>query len=251
VTNAAIAVTPAIPWQTATLTRIVPQTPRITSFFFALAVPFAFVAGQHVDVRLTAADGYRAMRSYSIASAPGDGTTIELAIELLDDGEVSSFFHNIAMEGDSIEMRGPLGGYFLWPDRGHEPVLLAGGGSGVVPLMSMVRHRRAIGETRPCVLLYSARTMDDVLYRDELLELDSQSDGFSLVLTLTRAKATRANDFSRRIDADLVMEALARLPERPGVVYVCGSNAFVNAATDGVLSAGVSERAIRTERYGV
>lgn len=249
-TSSALNLTPAIKWQTATLTRIIPQTPRITSFFFTLATPFTFVAGQHVDVRLTAADGYRAMRSYSIASAPGDDTTIELAIELLDDGEVSSFFHEVAMVGDAIEMRGPLGGYFLWPASGSEPVLLAGGGSGVVPLMSMIRHRRAIGETRPCVLLYSARTMRDVLYCDELLELDGYRDGFSLVLTLTRERATRAGDFSRRIDADLVLEALARLPERPAVAYVCGSNAFVNTATDGVLSAGVSERVIRTERYG-
>ncbi|RUW71226.1 FAD-binding oxidoreductase, partial [Mesorhizobium sp. M1E.F.Ca.ET.063.01.1.1] len=133
---------PQSPWQTATISRIEKRTPRVTSFWFQPSRPFTHLAGQHVDVRLTAPDGYQARRSYSIASAPEAGAGIELAIERLDDGEVSPFFHDVAAVGDEIELRGPLGGHFIWEASDGGPVLLVGGGSGVVPLMAMVRHRR-------------------------------------------------------------------------------------------------------------
>jgi ferredoxin-NADP reductase len=240
-----------IPWQSATVTDIRPQTPTIKSFFFRLARPFAFQAGQHVDVRLTAPDGYRAQRSYSIASAPADSPQIELAIDLLAGGEVSPFFHEVVAAGDEIELRGPLGGYFVWPPDDAGPLLLVGGGSGLVPLMAMIRHRRSLAAAPPVVLLLSARTWDDVLYRDELLACDARNDGFTLVLTLTREPARRPGDYARRIDAAMMSGVLARLPAAPKIVYVCGANAFADAAADGALAAGIAAAAIRTERYGV
>ncbi|TIW98142.1 MAG: oxidoreductase, partial [Mesorhizobium sp.] len=166
------------PWQTAGIVRIEKRTPRITSFFFQPSRPFIYRAGQHVDVRLTAPDGYQARRSYSIASAPETNGAIELAIEKLDDGEVSPFFHEVAAIGDEIELRGPLGGHFVWPDGGSGPLLLVGGGSGVVPLMSMVRHRAAHSSTVPVVLVFSARVWDEVIFRDELIALDDRREGF-------------------------------------------------------------------------
>lgn len=241
---------PGARWQTATITRIVPQTGRIKSFFFALPRPFLHRAGQHVDLRLTAPDGYQAVRSYSIASAPGTGDEMELAIELLDDGEVSFFFHEVAEAGDDIELRGPLGGHFVWSVEDGGPLLLVGGGSGLVPLMAMLRHRRAAVSEVPTLLVLSARTWDDVLYRDELLDLDRVGDGFTLVLTLTRDEPRREGDYGRRIDGPMMAEVLKRLPGPPGHVFVCGSNAFVNSAADGVVAAGLPAAMIRTERYG-
>lgn len=249
VTEALPASQPAIRWQSAIIDEVFSRTPRIKSFFLTLPRPFVFQAGQHVDVRLTAPDGYRAMRSYSIASAPGDSHRLELAIELLKNGEVSMFFHEVAAVGDAIELRGPLGGYFLWPP-GDDPLLLIGGGSGVVPLMAMIRHRHAIANTRPIVLLYSARNWDDILYRDELIELDARRDGFTFVLALTRERPKRPGDYGRRVDEAMVADALARLPNGARDVFVCGTNAFVNVAADGAVIAGIPASRVRTERYG-
>ncbi len=238
-------------WQLATVTRIIEQTPRIKSFFIALAEPFAYRAGQHVDVRLTAPDGYRAQRSYSIASAPDGTAVIELAIERLADGEVSPFFHDVVAVGDPIELRGPLGGYFFWPAEGTQPILLAGGGSGIVPLMSMLRHRHAVADRRPVALIYSTRTMSDAVFAAELIELASGDETFVLALTLTREQPARPGDYNRRVDGPMIAEVLARLPAVPSDAFVCGSNAFVNAAADGALHAGLPAAAIKTERYGV
>jgi ferredoxin-NADP reductase len=239
------------PWQTARIVRIEKRTPRVTSFFFQPSRPFAYRAGQHVDVRLTAPDGYQARRSYSIASAPERNGVIELAIEKLDDGEVSPFFHEVAAIGDEIELRGPLGGHFVWPEDESGPLVLVGGGSGVVPLMSMVRHRTARNSTVPVVLVFSARVWDEVIFRDELITLDDHKDGFDLVLTLTREAAHRPADYARRVDVAMMAQAMARLPEPPGVAFVCGSNAFVSAAAQALIDAGVAAENIRTERYGV
>ena len=203
-----------------------------------------------MDVRLTAPNGYTAMRSYSIASAPSDSKVIELAIERLADGEISPFFHDVAQVGDTIELRGPLGGHFLWPRPSNNPLLLIGAGSGVVPLMAMIRHRKASGEAVPVALLLSSRTRGDVLFRDELLELERSLPDFALALALTRERAMRSTDFSRRIDAPMVAEVAARLPASPGCAFVCGSNAFVNIAVDAVLALGLEAGAIKTERYG-
>ncbi|TIS97147.1 FAD-binding oxidoreductase, partial [Mesorhizobium sp.] len=158
------------PWQTVTIRRIEKRTPRVTSFFLRPSRPFAYRAGQHVDVRLTAPDGYQARRSYSIASAPESGETIELAIERLEDGEVSPFFHEVAAVDDEVELRGPLGGHFVWSDSDGGPLLLVGGGSGVVPLMAMIRHRAARKSAVPAALVFSSRIWDEVIFRDELID---------------------------------------------------------------------------------
>lgn len=242
---------PRSPWQTATITRIEKRTPRVISFWFRPSRPFVHLPGQHVDIRLTAPDGYQARRSYSIASAPEEGADIELAIERLDDGEVSPFFHDVAEVGDKIELRGPLGGHFIWQDSDGGPILLVGGGSGVVPLMAMLRHRTLRNSAVPVVLMVSARVWDEVIFRDELIGLDDQPDGFDLVLTMTRESPRRPADYSRRIDAAMVTEAIERLPKPPALAFVCGSNSFVSAAAQALIDAGVPAGIIRTERYGV
>jgi ferredoxin-NADP reductase len=237
-------------WQRATLTGVSEQTPRIKSFFLTPAEPFAFIPGQHVDLRLTAPDGYRAIRSYSIASAPENADQIELAIERLEDGEVSPFFHDVAAIGDDIEMRGPLGGHFVWPNSGGGALLLIGGGSGVVPLVSMVRHRAIIADRTPVALLLSSRTWKEIPFRQELLELDSRNDGFKLALTLTREAPRRADDYGRRIDGSIISGVLSALPGRAQSVFVCGSNAFANVAADAVVATGISAASVKVERYG-
>lgn len=242
--------TPGARWQHATIVDIVERTPSIKSFFCRLSLPFTHAAGQHVDVRLTAPNGYVAMRSYSIASAPSSADVIELAIERLPDGEVSPFLHDIARTGDRVELRGPLGGHFVWPGDSESPVLLIGAGSGVVPLMSMIRRRIASGQAVPTALLLSSRTWRDVLFGDELLAAEKSESGFYFTLTLTREPPTRESDFARRIDGDMVADVAGRLPAPPGYVFVCGSNDFVNAAADGALASGIPAAIVRTERYG-
>lgn len=241
---------PAATWQTARIVDIVQRTPHIKSVFFALSHPFDFRAGQHVDVRLTAPDGYQAKRSYSIASAPAPSARIELAIDLLKRGEVSPYFHEVAAVGDEIEMRGPLGGHFVWSPGDGGPLLLIGGGSGIVPLMSMARASYGATVSVPTVLLLSARGWDDALYRDELLEMENQDSNFSVVFALTRDTPRRSSDHARRIDEHIVRDALARLPAPPKYTFVCGSNPFANAAADAAIAAGIPAADIRTERYG-
>ncbi|MDW6022759.1 ferredoxin reductase [Mesorhizobium sp. BAC0120] len=238
-------------WQPATITGITRLTPRVMSFRFLPSQPFAYRAGQHVDVRLTAPDGYTAQRSYSIASAPEAGEEIELTIEKLENGEVSPFFHDVAAIGDEIEIKGPLGGHFVWSVDQSGPLVLIGGGSGVVPLMSMVRHRHASGSQVRLALLYSSREWNEVIFREELLALDDLRDGFDLILTLTREAPKRRKDFGRRIDPAMIERTLSTLPRRPALAYVCGANAFVSAASDALIAAGVAAERIRTERYGV
>jgi ferredoxin-NADP reductase len=240
----------AIHWQPATITKIMRQTPRVVSFFVRPSVPFTWHPGQHADVRLTAPDGYTAQRSYSIANVPESGEEIELAIERLEDGEVSSFFHEVAAVGDEIEIKAPLGGHFVWEVAAGGPLLLVGGGSGIVPLMSMLRHRAAQGSRMPAALLYSARAWDEVIFRDELLALDRPDDGFALTFAITREPARRARDLSRRIDAPAVDVILALLPAPPTLAFVCGSNAFVSIAADALLATGIPPERIKTERYG-
>ena len=238
------------PWQKCVIERITEQTPSIKSFFMRLSVPFTHRAGQHVDVRLTAPDRYTAMRSYSIASSPSASNVIELAIERLHDGEVSPFFHDVAAEGDEIELRGPLGGHFLWPEPAAGPVLLIAAGSGVVPLMAMIRRRRDLAQSVPTTLLLSARAQRDALFAEELLALEMADPAFRLALATTREAPQRPSDFSRRIDGPMVAELVGEFPRPPAYVFVCGSNGFVNTATDGALMAGLDAGMIRTERYG-
>lgn len=240
----------AVSWQSCVIEGIVQQTPSIKSFFLKLSRPFAHIAGQHVDIRLTAADGYTAVRSYSIASWATSSQTVELAIERLPDGEVSRFFHDVALVGDEIELRGPLGGHFLWPDPAIDPVLLIGAGSGLAPLMAMIRQRRALAQRVPTTLLLSARTAKDVLFSEELHSIEADYPAFVLALAITRETPVRASDFGRRIDGPMVQDVLDRLPQKPRRVFVCGSNGFVNIATDGALLAGLDAASIKTERYG-
>jgi ferredoxin-NADP reductase len=235
-------------WQVAKVAAIETLTPRIKGFHFVLPGAPAFVAGQHMDVRLVAPDGYQAQRSYSIASAPEHLDRIELAIERLDDGEVSSFFHDVVQVGDEIELRGPLGGHFVWSVGEGGPVLLIGGGSGVVPLMSMVRHHAAQSSAVPVTLVTSARTAADLLYLDEQRALRANA-AFRLVARVTREAATAPDLSSGRIDRPLLQDVLDAMPD-PRIVFVCGSNPFVGTVADLLLDLGVPAERIRTERYG-
>jgi ferredoxin-NADP reductase len=223
-------------WQIGTVTGIKPETPRVKSFRIELPMWMPHLPGQHYDVRLTAPDGYRAQRSYSVASSPLDEGEIELTIDRLDDGEVSPYFHDVVEEGDQVELRGPFASYFVW--RGEDPVLLVGGGSGVVPLMAMLRHRRRTMPGLPMRLVYSVRNGEDVIYADEL--------GDDAVLTFTREPPEGWSGHTGRLDAALIDSAL----EPMATAFVCGSNGFVEAASRLLLDAGVEPGRVRTERFG-
>ena len=223
-------------WQLATVREIKVETPRVKSFRFDVPMWMEHLPGQHYDVRLTAPDGYRAQRSYSIASSPLDAGEVELTIDLLDDGEVSPYFHEVVEVGDQVELRGPFTSYFVW--RGESPVLLVGGGSGVVPLMCMLRHKRRTMPELDLRLVYSVRHADDVIYADEI--------GADAALTYTRDAPDGWTGHTGHIDAELV-----RAPsEGVELAFVCGSNGFVEAASDLLLEVGVHGGSIRTERYG-
>jgi len=241
---------PEVQWQEATIKRVDCQTARVKSLVLRPQTWRSFRAGQHLDVRLTAADGYQAQRSYSVASAPAIEGDYELVVERLGDGEVSPFLHDVAKVGDGIEIRGPIGGHFVWGPEDGGPILLVGGGSGVAPLMSILRHRALIGCKVPVALLFGARTWDDVIFRDELIARDSAGDGFTLLLSLSRDTARRPQDLGRRIDAALLEVGLAKLGTPPRLVFACGSNSFVEAVAGHLLDLGLSPGTIRTERFG-
>jgi ferredoxin-NADP reductase len=239
-----------VPWQEAVIERIEPQTTRVKSFFLRPQSWRSFWAGQHLDVRLTAPDGYQAQRSYSVASAPGLEGLYELVVEHLEDGEVSPFFHDVAEVSDAIEIRGPFGGHFVWGPEDGGPLLLVGGGSGVAPLMSILRHRAVVDSDVRAVLLHAARAWDDVIYREELIARDAAEAEFTLLLSLSRDAARRPQDFGRRIDTPLLEVTLAMLGAAPRLTFVCGSNPFVEAVTGHLLDLGLSPQTIRTERFG-
>jgi ferredoxin-NADP reductase len=241
---------PVSSWQSAKVVTVVSRTARVKSVFLEPRERFSFRAGQHVDVRLTADDGYRAQRSYSIASEPESPGPLELAIERLDDGEVSPFLHDELAPGDELELRGPIGGHFVWSVSDGGPLLFVAGGSGIVPLRSMIRHHAAQRAREPLLLLFSAPTWDEVIFRDELLAYEAKERGLAVVLTLTREPARRAGDFSRRVDDAMLVELLARFAREPKLSFVCGSNPFVAAAAGALVRAGVDPATIRTERYG-
>ena len=223
-------------WQIGTVTGIKRETPRVKSFRIRLPMWMPHLPGQHYDVRLTAPDGYRAQRSYSVASSPLDEGEIELTIDRLEDGEVSPYFHDVVVEGDQVELRGPFASYFVW--RGQEPVLLIGGGSGVVPLMAILRHRRRTMPDLPMRLVYSVRTADDVIFARELDE--------DAVLTFTRKPPDGWSGHTGRIDRELIESVLMPM----ATAFVCGSNGFVEAASRLLLGAGAARQRIRTERFG-
>jgi ferredoxin-NADP reductase len=203
--------------------------------------------GQHVDIRLTAEDGYQAQRSYSIASAPEDDHLV-LTVERLQDGEVSPYLFDVLEPGDQLEMRGPIGLYFVWEAMMGDPLLMIAGGSGVVPFRAMLRHRQAVGADAPTRLLYSARTIGDVIYRAELDGL-ADSDGVDVLLTLTRETPAGWEGFDRRVDPDILKE-VAWGPSRGPTVYVCGPTAFVEVVANAMVDLGHPPASIRTERFG-
>lgn len=235
-------------WQIGTLRARRPETPRVSTFTLSLAAWRPHLAGQHYDVRLTAEDGYQAQRSYSIASPPSRAGEIDLGIECIDDGEVSPYFHDVLEEGDLVEVRGPIGGYFVWGPHLGGPLLLVGGGSGIVPLMAMLREREASGTTTPAVLLYSSRSSEDIIYAAELERL-AAGDGLRVVHTLTRRQPPGWTGFARRIDEPMLGDLLAGLDGQP-LTYVCGPTLLVEAAASGLSRLGVPAARIRTERFG-
>lgn len=236
-------------WQLATVSAIKVETPTVKSFTLALPHWSQHRAGQHYDVRLTAADGYQAQRSYSIASEPERRGEVELTVERLDDGEASSYLHDVLVVGDQVEVRGPIGGYFVWEAALGGPLLLIAGGSGVVPLMAMLRHRRAAGATVPTRLLYSSRTPEDVIYDEELKQLDAASDGLEVVHTFTRSQPPGWTGYARRIDRQMLHEVVTPLG-RASRTYICGPTLLVEAAASDLVSLDVSPEQIRTERFG-
>ena len=208
-------------------------------------------AGQHVDVRLTAEDGYQAERSYSIASAP-EQESLELTVERLDDGEVSPYLADELREGDQLELRGPVGGYFVWTAAEHAdsaPLLLVAGGSGVVPLMCMVRHRAAVGAGVTVRLLYSARSLDDVIYRDELERLSAADDGLEVTIALTRSSPPDWAGYRRRVDVTMLGVVAWPAARRP-LIYVCGPTPLVEAVATDLVRLGHEPGRVKTERFG-
>ena len=235
-------------WQVAEVTDTVTETPRVRTLVLDVPDWPGHRAGQHVDVRLTAEDGYQAERSYSLAASPEEPPAV--TVERLDDGEVSPYLVDEVVTGDRFELRGPIGGYFVWGAAGAAaPLFLVAGGSGVVPLMSMLRHRAAAGSTVPARMLYSSRTLEDVIYRDELEDLNSRTEGVQIVHTLTRVQPPGWTGRAGRVNRELLQE-VAFPPEANPIVYVCGPTSFVEAVAEALVGLGHPPGRIRTERFG-
>jgi ferredoxin-NADP reductase len=237
-------------WQGATIREVAVETPRIRRFVLEPDRWRPSRAGQHIDLRLTAPDGYAAVRSYSLASPPERGATYEIAVELLPDGEVSSYLHEGAAAGDRIEIRGPVGGHFVWSAADGGPLLLIGGGSGLVPLMAMLRHRAAAARDVPAAICVGARQLADVPFLPELSAMAEEDERLSLFVAVSREAVVQPHVRPGRIDERLLGSALARLPAGPRTVFVCGSNRFVEGVTQPLLELGVSASVVRTERFG-
>ena len=225
------------------------ETPRVRSYTLRLPNWTPHRPGQHYDLRLTAADGYSVQRSYSIASGPEREGEIQVTVERVADGEVSPFLHDIAVVGDRIEVRGPIGGYFVWHADLGGPLLLVAGGSGIVPLMAMIRHRAATTPRPATRLLYSSRTPDDIIYADELREMAARGDGLDVIHTLTRSQPAGWTGYARRIDDQMLTEVRRPLGDAP-LVFICGPTPLVEGAANGLVRIGVPAQRIRTERFG-
>jgi len=236
-------------WQLGEVVATRPETPRTKSITLALPNWMGHRAGQHVDVRLTAEDGYQAERSYSIASPPEEQPRVTLTVERLDDGEVSPYLTDELRVGDRLELRGPIGGYFVWEMPVGGPLLLVAGGSGIVPLMAMLRHRAAIGSTVPTRLLYSSRSLEDIIYHEELRRLDEANLMLEVVHTLTRAQPDGWTGYARRIDADMLREVAWPADQHP-LVFICGPTPFVETAAASLVTLGCEPAHIKTERFG-
>jgi ferredoxin-NADP reductase len=234
-------------WRRAAVRDLIVETPHAKTLVLEVPNWPGHVAGQHVDLRLTAEDGYQTERSYSIASAP-EQATVELTVQRIDDGEVSPYLTEELRVGDELELRGPIGGYFNWRSENGGPLLLIGGGSGLVPLMAMLRHRAATSSTVDTRLLVSARSLEDALYREELGKL-AAGGRLALHYTLTREPPPDWAGFARRIDAEMLM-TVGPAPAREPRIYVCGPSTFVERAADLLVALGHAPAAIRTERFG-
>lgn len=235
-------------WKLGQVVELIDETPRVRSIILDVPEWTGHRAGQHVDVRLTAEDGYQAQRSYSIASPP-DQNRLMLTVERLSDGEVSPYLVDELRPGDAIELRGPIGGYFVWEARIGGPLLLVAGGSGIVPLMAMLRHRAASGSTESARLIYSSRSFEDIIFREELERLTARSDGVEVIHTLTRSQPPGWNGYARRIDAQMLADTAFPPASRP-VTYICGPTSFVDAASRALVLLGHEAKRIRTERFG-
>jgi len=237
-------------WQIASIRDIKPETAKVKSFTLTLPNWTQHRAGQHYDIRLTAQDGYQAQRSYSIASEPEREGEVDITVELINDGEVSTYLHDVLVPGDRIEARGPIGGYFVWeasllPD----PLLLIAGGSGVVPLMSMICHRAAAGAKNPTSLLYSSRNFEDIIYYNELEKLLTANSGLQIFHTLTRSQPTNWKGYARRID-ETILKEVTRPLGKTVQVFICGPTLLVESAANILVKIGVSSNQIKTERFG-
>jgi ferredoxin-NADP reductase len=235
-------------WLVGTVTAVRDETSTARTIVLDVPGWRGHSAGQHVDVRLTAEDGYSAQRSYSIASAP-DGSRVELTVQRLPDGEVSPYLADDLAVGYPLELRGPIGGWFVWDAHDGGPLLLVAGGSGLVPLMAMLRHRHAVASHVPARLLVSARGADDLLYSGELAELADADDGFELLATLTRETPPGWTGFTRRVDREM-LEQVAWDPGELARTYVCGPTGFVEAAAEALVGLGHDPALVRTERFG-
>jgi len=237
----------AIVWRVATVREVVVETPGAKTLVLDAPGWPGHTAGQHVDVRLTAEDGYQAERSYSIASAP-EADHLALTVERLDDGEVSPYLTDELRPGDGLELRGPIGGPFTWSAEDGGPLFLVAGGSGIVPLMAMVRHRAARGNTVDACLLLSARSVEDLIYRDEL-DRRAREDGLRVEQTLTRTRPPGWAGGARRVDGEMLAAFAPPVAANP-LIYVCGPTAFVEAVADALVGLAYPPATIRTERFG-
>jgi ferredoxin-NADP reductase len=231
-------------WQIATVTAVVEETARVRTIVLDVPDWPGHRAGQHLDVRLTAEDGYRAERAYSIASPPGE--PVAITVERLDDGEVSPYLAEDLVPGDAIELRGPIGGYFVWDTADGGPLLLAAGGSGIVPLAAILRHRRRTGSDVPARLLYSSRSLEEVIYRDELDELGG---GVDVTHTLTRARPAGWTGYARRVDPAMLAEVAWKADQAP-LAFVCGPTSFVETVASALVALDYPPERVKTERFG-
>jgi ferredoxin-NADP reductase len=239
---------PRLVWQIGEVVETSPETPRTKSLFLEVPDWYGHRAGQHVDVRLTAEDGYQAERSYSIASAP-ENERVELIVERLDDGEVSPYLTDELRKGDQLELRGPIGGWFAWEAGQGGPLLLIAGGSGIAPLMAMVRHRKAVGSATPVRLLYSSRSYEEVIFREELEDLASGDSALEVIHTLTRSTPEGWRGYDRRIDQAMLAE-VAFVPEERPLAFVCGPTPLVETTATALVGLGHDPARIKTERFG-
>jgi len=241
---AGTAVRGRLSWRVATVGSVVEETPTARTLWLEVTGWPGHRAGQHVDVRLTAEDGYVAERAYSIASAPGE--PLAITVERLEDGEVSGYLTQELRAGDELEVRGPVGGYFVWEPAFGGPLLLLAGGSGIVPLRSILRYRGLTGRSVPVRLLYSARRPQDVIYR---AELDEPVDSVQVIYALTRSRPAGWTGYARRVDDAMLAEVAWPAGDKP-LAYVCGPTSFVETAAAGLVRLGYPPVRVRTERFG-